>query len=158
KPIATRVPGIQFGELLPKLAACADKLAVVRSVSGLRDEHSSWQNMTGTTMDQAKREGKPHIGSVIAKVAGSDDAPVPAFVALPPVTTHKPYNSPGPGLPGRSAAPMRPDGQDLAIMKLDGVTHDELSHRRHLLDGIDQFRRSADTIDRSGMDLYYQKA
>src|SRR5688572_25380726 len=34
KPIATKVPGIQFGELLPKLAACADKLAVLRSISG----------------------------------------------------------------------------------------------------------------------------
>jgi hypothetical protein len=158
KPIPTRVAGVQFGELLPKLAACADKLAVLRSVSGLRDEHSSWQNMTGTTMDQAKREGKPHIGSVIAKVAGSDDPAVPAFVDLSPVMQHKPYNSPGPGLLGRSAAPMRLDGQDLAVMTLSGVTHDELSQRRRLLDGIDQFRRAADGLDRSGMDVYYQKA
>src|SRR5438105_13578326 len=51
KPIPTRVPGVRFGELLPKLAGCADKLAVLRSITGLRDEHSSWQNMTGTTMD-----------------------------------------------------------------------------------------------------------
>jgi hypothetical protein len=158
KPISTRVPGVQFGELLPKLAGCANRLAVLRSISGLRDEHSSWQNMTGVTMDQAKREGKPHIGSVIAKVAGSDDPAVPAFVDLSPVMQHKPYNSPGPGLLGRSAAPMRLDGQDLAIMKLNGVTHDELSQRRQLLDGMDQFRRSADNIDRSGMDVYYQKA
>src|SRR5437870_4184667 len=29
KPIATRVPGIQVGELLPRLAACTDKLVLL---------------------------------------------------------------------------------------------------------------------------------
>src|SRR5215467_13581074 len=44
KSIATRIPGIQIGELLPRTAACMDKLAVLRSLTGLRDEHSSFQN------------------------------------------------------------------------------------------------------------------
>ena len=158
KPIPTNVSGIQFGELLPKLSRCADKLAVIRSITGLRDEHSSWQNMTGTTMDQAKREGKPHVGSVIAKIAGQTDPAVPAFVDLSPVMQHRPYNSPGPGTLGRAASPMRLDGQDLLIMKLNGLSQNELSDRRNLLDGIDQFRRTADSVDRSGMDAYYQKA
>ena len=158
KPIPTNVSGIQFGELLPKLSRCADKLAVLRSITGLRDEHSSWQNMTGTTMDQAKREGKPHVGSVIAKIAGQTDPAVPAFVDLSPVMQHRPYNSPGPGTLGRAASPMRLDGQDLLIMKLNGLSQNELSDRRNLLDGIDQFRRTADSVDRSGMDAYYQKA
>src|SRR5437879_520125 len=39
RPIATRVPGIRIGEHLPLLAGMIDKLAVVRSVVGLRDEH-----------------------------------------------------------------------------------------------------------------------
>src|SRR5262245_35112551 len=50
KPMATKVPGIQIGELLPKLAACADKYALVRSIVGLRDEHSSFQNAAGFPM------------------------------------------------------------------------------------------------------------
>ena len=33
RPIATRVPGIQLCEHLPELAARADKLAIVRSLS-----------------------------------------------------------------------------------------------------------------------------
>src|SRR6185437_15030942 len=65
KPIATKVPGIQIGELLPKLAGCMDKMILVRSLVGLRDEHSSFQNMTGYTMDETKREARPHFGSVI---------------------------------------------------------------------------------------------
>ena len=36
KPIATNVPGVQFCEHLPHLAARADKLAVVRSLSHRR--------------------------------------------------------------------------------------------------------------------------
>src|SRR5262245_27879341 len=40
KPIATNVPGIQVGEHLPRLAACMDKLVVLRALVGQRDEHS----------------------------------------------------------------------------------------------------------------------
>src|SRR5947209_262393 len=59
RPIATRVPGIRIGEHLPRLASIMDKLAVVRSIVGLRDEHSSYQTLTGTTLDLARREGRP---------------------------------------------------------------------------------------------------
>src|SRR5580692_12573855 len=51
RPIATRVPGIQISEYLPRLAGMMDKLAVVRSIIGLRDEHSSFQTTTGYGMD-----------------------------------------------------------------------------------------------------------
>src|SRR5438105_11492738 len=34
KPIATRVPGVQIGELLPKTAAVFDKVALIRSLLG----------------------------------------------------------------------------------------------------------------------------
>src|SRR5262245_26058858 len=39
RPIATSVPGVHVGELLPRIAASMDKIAVVRSLVGLRDEH-----------------------------------------------------------------------------------------------------------------------
>src|SRR5438874_12256594 len=42
KPIDTKVPGMQVCELLPKMAAVMDKVAVIRSLTGLIDEHSSW--------------------------------------------------------------------------------------------------------------------
>ena len=45
-------------ELLPEIARVTDKLAILRSIVGLRDEHSSWQNLTGYPMSQAQREGK----------------------------------------------------------------------------------------------------
>src|SRR5579884_960263 len=77
RPIATRLPGVQVSEYLPRLAGMMDRLNVVRSVVGLRDEHSSYQTITGYTMDLARREGKPSSGSVISKVLGPTDAVVP---------------------------------------------------------------------------------
>src|SRR5436305_11085588 len=67
RPIATRVPGIQISEYLPRLAGMMDRLAVVRSVVGQRDEHSSYQSLTGYLIDQTRREGRPNAGSVVSK-------------------------------------------------------------------------------------------
>ncbi len=155
KPIATNVPGIQIGEHLPRLAAAADKLLLVRSLVGLKDEHSSFQSCVGYDMNETKRGDKPHFGSVIAKAQGPVDPLIPPFVDLFPVMQHKPYNSPGPGLLGRAAAPVRLDGSDLAAMKLQGMTVDQLDDRRRLLEQLDAGRREA---DRSGIDTYYQRA
>jgi hypothetical protein len=158
KPIATKVPGVQFGELLPKLAAAADKLAVIRSIVGLRDEHSSFQSLTGFPMDQAHREGKPHFGSVVAKVQGSVDPVVPPFVDLFPVMQHRPYNSADPGHLGLSYRGARMDGDDLALLKNKEVAPDRFARRRALLGEFDRFRRQVDSVELGGMDSVYQRA
>src|SRR5205807_396755 len=84
RPMATRVPGIHISEYLPRLAGMMDKLALVRSIVGLRDEHSSYQTLTGYTMDLSRREGKPNLGSVISRVQGPTSPIVPAFIDLYP--------------------------------------------------------------------------
>jgi hypothetical protein len=155
KPIATSVPGIQIGEHLPRLARIMDRLAVIRSVVGQQDEHSSFQSLTGFPMNLAQREGRPNAGSVIAKVLGPRDPVIPAFVDLFPVMQHRPYNSPGPGHLGRPAAPAKVDAQSLASMKLEGLTQGGLQARRGLLERIDRLRRAVDT---SGMDVSYRRA
>ena len=45
--IDSSLPGYQVSELLPQTAHCIHRLAVVRSLVGLQDEHSSFQNLTG---------------------------------------------------------------------------------------------------------------
>jgi hypothetical protein len=146
KPIQTNVPGIQFGELLPKLSRCADKMIVLRSLVGQRDEHSSWMSYTGTTMDVAKREQKPHFGSVVARIQGQTDPVVPAFVDLSPTMQHKPYNTPGPALLGRSAAPVKVDGEEVAVLKNLAVPMNQLVDRQSLLASMDRYKESADTF------------
>src|SRR5579871_3537713 len=106
-PIDTNVPGIQICELLPRLSAVMDKIAVVRSLVGLRDEHSSFQNITGYRMNDSQREGRPNFGSVVSRVLGPVDPVTPPFVDLFPTMQHKPYNSPGPGYLGRAYSAVK---------------------------------------------------
>src|SRR5439155_17021259 len=47
RPIATRVPGIEFCEHLPRLAKIADRLAVLRSIVGGPDDHACHMCLTG---------------------------------------------------------------------------------------------------------------
>lgn len=158
KPIATRVPGVQFGELLPMLSSSADKLAVMRSVVGQRDEHSSFQSLTGFPMGLSQAQGKPHFGSVVAKRQGPVDPVVPPFVDLFPVMQHRPYNTPGPGHLGVTFRPARMDGEDLALLKGREVAPDRFDGRRRLLGQFDRFRRAVDGTELEGMDGVYRRA
>lgn len=157
-PIDTRVPGVQFGELLPKLANCADKLAVIRSIVGLRDEHSSWQNLTGYPMSQAQREGKPHFGSVVTKLQGEVSPVVPPFVDLFPTMQHRPYNSGGPGHLGLSFAGAKLGDGDAALMTQNDVEPDRFDGRRALLTRFDDWRRRLDGPAVEGLDSFYRRA
>jgi uncharacterized protein (DUF1501 family) len=157
KPIASNVPGLQVGEHLPKMARVMDKVTLVRSLVGLADEHSSFQNLTGFGMSQTQREKKPNFGSVVARLQGSTDQVMPPFVDLFPTMQHKPYNIPGPGQLGRSCAGVKVDGEDVAVMK-PRTTAMELADRRRLLEQFDHYRRGLDTAEVGGMDTVYRKA
>ena len=159
KPIPTVVPGIQIGELLPEIAKVTDKLAILRSIVGLRDEHSSWQNLTGYPMSQAQREDRPHFGSVISRVRGVVDPVVPPFVDLFPVMQHKPYNSAGAGFLGQPyRASKLGGGDDLELTRQTAVDADRFTGRRRLLDEFDGLRRSVDGASVEGMDAHYRRA
>src|SRR5262249_60768587 len=140
RPIATNVPGVAVGELLPRMATVMDKVAVIRSVVGQRDEHSSFQSLTGFPMAQSQREGKPHFGSVVARVRGPAHPLVPPFIDLFPIMQHKPYNTPGPGGLGLAFRPARIDGDDLSLMKQQTVAPERFDGRRRLLAQFDGFR------------------
>ncbi len=157
-PIDTNVAGIQICELLPELARLADKYALVRSIVGLRDEHSSFQTITGYSMGDAQREGHPHFGSVVSRVLGPTSPVVPAFVDLFPTMQHRPYNSPGPGMFGPKYAGVKADGEDLASMKLRFVSQAQFDDRRRLLADMDHFRSSVDGERLSAADSAYQRA
>jgi hypothetical protein len=145
RPIATKVPGVQISELLPKMAAVMDKVALIRSIYGLRDEHSSWQNLTGYPMGVAQREG-------------STDRVLPAYVDLFPTMQHRPYNSAGAGRLGRAYGGVKADGADVAVMRLQGLSQGQLGDRRRLLEQVDGFRRAVDSAEMRGLDVYYERA
>src|SRR5262249_22808810 len=151
-------PGIQICELLPNLAAIADKFALVRSIVGLRDEHSSFQTITGYGMGESQREGHPHFGSAVSRVLGGTSPVVPAFVDLFPTMQHRPYNSPGPGMFGSRYAGVKADGEDLASMKLRFVSPAQFNNRRELLASVDHFRECIEAEKLSAADSAYERA
>ncbi len=158
RPIATRVPGVHISEHLPRLAALMDKLAVVRSVVGLRDEHSSYQTLTGYTMTPARREGRPNVCSVAARVLGPRSPILPAYVDLFPTMQHRPYNIPGPGFAGPAYAGAKVEGDSLGVMRLRDLTVPQFQDRRRLLRAVDGVRRSLDAVPVERMDNSYRQA
>jgi hypothetical protein len=93
RPIATNVPGIQFCELLPRTAAIADRLAVVRSLSTHSDLHDASGYWVLTGYRYQGRESRminrptdwPYLGSVIRMLAPSAALPSYTSVWLPDV-------------------------------------------------------------------------
>ena len=155
KPIPTTVPGVHFTDKVPLLARNMNKMALVRSLVGYRDEHSSFHNLTGYPMDEAKRDGKPHIGAVTSRMLGPVDPVIPPFIDLFPTMQHRPYNSPGAGNLGRQAQGVRVDGQDIELMKLKNLTKLELGDRNSLRQRLDLVSAG---LDRAGVESQYIRA
>ncbi|HET6423092.1 MAG TPA: DUF1501 domain-containing protein [Planctomycetaceae bacterium] len=158
KAIDTSVPGIQVCEHLPKLAKVMDRCVVIRSVVGQRDEHSSFQNLTGFTMGETQRQNLPHFGSFVSKIQGPTNPVVPPFVDLFPTMQHRPYNSTGAGFLGPAYQQVRADGEDVASMKLRYVESQQFRNRRSLLEQLDGMRKSVTDQDIDAMDENYRRA
>ena len=59
KAIPTNVPGLQICEHLPRLARMMDQVAVIRSMSDARDDHSDFMCLTGRTRTNEPPGGWP---------------------------------------------------------------------------------------------------
>jgi hypothetical protein len=80
RPIATSVPGIRVGELLPRLARLADRYCLVRSMSHASGDHDGGMHvcMTGHSRPQ---ENTPCFGSIAARLRPAE-ATLPSYVWL----------------------------------------------------------------------------
>jgi hypothetical protein len=143
-PIATNVPGIEISELMPRVAGMMDKFALIRSIVGAEERHSSFQCSTGRQFRAQPQGGFPEIGSVLSRLLGPVDPAVPPAIDLSMHMQHLPYNLPGPGFLGAGHAPFKPSGEGMQDMVLSGVNLDRLSDRSRLMTSFDQFRRRVD--------------
>ncbi len=161
KPIDTNVSGIQICEHMPRLAAMMDKLAIIRSIVGCRDEHTAYQCLTGYTETPFKRLGRPALGSILSYLKGPVDPAVPPFVGLSPQTREMRWGDPGhPGYLGLAHAPYAPfRGETVDPAEL-GLSLDRLNRRQSLLSQVDDLRRRFDTVAESieGMDAFHRAA
>ncbi len=177
QPIDTNVPGIRITELLPRLAAMADKFTLLRSLYHERAEHSGGTHrfLTGYSSRQADLQDaeNPELGAVVARELSRLDDPVPIFVA-----NTKLYGS-GPGYLGPSCAPFMPSPNPqsstgnntydpVPIYPTPGATNNlsiddeglvSLSRRVNLLNDLDVLPRAVDNSHMmSAMDEFQRRS
>jgi hypothetical protein len=78
KPIATKVSGIQIGELLPRLAKLADRYCIVRSMTHSNGGHDGGMHVCMTGHSNPV-ETTPYYGSVMARLRPSTRN-IPSYV------------------------------------------------------------------------------
>ncbi len=146
KPIDTKTPGLQFTEILPKLAMVTDKLTMSRSMSytpnGLFNHTAAiYQMMTGYTTDTVSPSGQleppspkdfPNFGSQIINIKPPTEPMLP-FVMLPrPLQESNVVGKGGAaGFLGKAFDPytLYPDGDDMDLAKMDKIRVDDLQLR-----------------------------
>jgi hypothetical protein len=105
KEIATSVPGLGLSEHLPKLAAQAEHLAIVRSLSTKEGDHARGTYLMRTGHQQGGPIKYPAIGASLAKELGSEEAEVPNYVSISPYSFFSPASF-GSGFLGPRYAPL----------------------------------------------------
>lgn len=114
-PIRTNVAGIEICELMPRMAAIMDKLAIIRSVVETPHDHAAFHCLTGRPRATASAPGPqpaggwPALGAVASKLLGPVHPSMPPFVGLAPEMKLKEWADPGsPGYLGTAHAPFQP--------------------------------------------------
>jgi len=82
RPIQSKVTGLQVCEYLPKVAAVADKLAVIRSMQTHSPDHPDGIYHMHTCYKMSERTPHPELGAVIAKYNGDLGSDLPTFVRM----------------------------------------------------------------------------
>ncbi len=75
RPIATNAQGVEICELMPHLATVADKYSIIRSITGMNDEHNSKQSesgLAGTGFEIHRRSARRGVRHVQTLGTGSE--------------------------------------------------------------------------------------
>ena len=167
--IRTKIPGFHVTELLPRIAARADKYVFLRALVGADGKHDAFQCQSGfTEKDLPGVGGHPAMGCVVNKLLGKTSDTAPGFVDL---MQGRPFvrNSARPGFLGVTQSAYRPDisgmfplalsvgmkaelekqsyGRSESLALTPGMSVSRLEDRISLRQNLDAMRR---TIDASG--------
>src|ERR1051326_4727264 len=165
KPISTNVPGIQISSLMPRIARQMDKLAIIRSMHTLEQDHdpATYYAMTGHRPNPTMQF--PSIGSVVSKETGPRNG-LPPYVLEPQWERNRIYEEYfkaaflGPEydpivLPDPSQADFQVP--DLSLPK--SITLERIQSRRALLKMVDRsFRETEELAQYSNLDKFTDQA
>lgn len=173
KAIDTKIPGIKFTELLPKLAAVNDKFTMTRSMSytpvGLFNHTAAiYQILTGYTTDKVSPSGQlepptpkdfPNVGCNISRLK-PPTVPMLPFVMMPrPLQESNVVNKGGTaGFLGRAYDPyyLFPSGDDMDMAKMERIKIDDLKLRSEVSEERLGKRKSLRETIEHGMPLLEQ--
>lgn len=174
-PVPTPVPGVQVCELLPRLAARADRYSILRSLHHDSNDHgiAGTIGLTGANLgaislggQQLPGEVQPTHGSVVSRVQGFAPT-MPRFVTLGGTLHQGKRAIAGEGGGGLGALydPFRLDydvRQGARIPQLDlpeGSRPERLAERNLLRQELDAWTRRLDASSNVGrLDKFYQQA
>ncbi len=186
-PISTKIPGVQFTEVLPQLAQLNDKFTMIRSMSyspnGLFNHTAAiYQMMTGYTTDKVSPSGQleppspkdfPNFGSQIVRLRPTTEPMLP-FVMLPrPLQESNVVGKGGTaGFLGKAFDPyyLYPSGDDMDMNKMDNIKVDDLTlppevfavrlqRRARLRSMIDARMEDLNkAVENQNLDEYYERA
>jgi hypothetical protein len=168
KPISTTVPGTQVCELLPRLAARADKYCLLRTMQHVSNDHDAGMHMflTGRTMPAANA---PALGAIASRLRPSTGN-FPSYVWIQELefqgSNSSAYTSGGhlgyshaPFVIGRSTDNFsNPSFQVSALELPAGVSEARLADRQRLLESIALERKAALSSAAAAMQTYQARA
>jgi hypothetical protein len=187
KAIDTKIPGVKYTEILPKLAQVNDKFTMIRSMSytpnGLFNHTAAiYQMMTGWTTDKVSPSGQleppdprdfPNFGSQVVRLKPVK-VPMLPFVMLPrPLQESNVVGKGGSaGFLGKAYDPytLYPEGDDMDMSKMERIRIDDLrlrpevfstrlARRAKLRDAIDGGMKDIDkAVSEYNLDSYYDQA
>ena len=169
KPISTKIPGVQYCELLPKLSAMADRFSVVRSLVGMDNRHESFQCYTGHSggrpPDNEPAGGWPSFGSLVSSVLGPGPGGAMPYIDASPAMSYAPYRNRGhhegafepswPGFTGHEHIPFAMQGDIKKDLVLNGIDLNRLNKRRGLLTALDGLQEK---VESAGLDNIQKQA
>ncbi len=157
-PISTNIPGIQIGELLPRLAQRAHEYTLVRSLSHTGGGHpaGSLQMLSGDPDAADKLTPKyPDWMSIANSMRRDESREIPNYIAVNPVDRYDSFTIAGPTYLGPGFGPFQitgdpshPEFQVPNIGLSSDAQRETLQNRVSLRRGLDRLR---DGLDQSGL-------
>lgn len=163
QPIATTVPGLRIGELLPRMARVMHRVALVRSGAHTNDHHETATNWTLSGRFGSAFGDYPAIGAVVAHETGFHGS-LPPYVAVPRNPSFTWELGKSAFLGGRYESFKTGDPNEAGFRVQDVSPTEPLndrrtSRRRTLLDAVDGLARRVEGNDQlATYDEFRQRA